>query len=102
MREKLDNELKSKGKDMTYNDAVKRLDSAIEERDSALSMSKTHQRNAEIYKGLYFNMVEGADLYNFEKRRLIDEIKKYNPLFDYLEFMKVVDKDYEQRYGKKS
>lgn len=91
MKAQLDEELAAHGKDMTYSQLDQEYKSAVIYRD-------IYQRSAETYKGLYFTMVESADLNSIERRLFIQEIKKHNPDFDYKTIMDKADRIYKERY----
>ncbi len=95
MKAQLDEELASKGKDMTYSQLELQYKDAVSRRD-------TYQKSAENYKNMYFTMVEGADHNSIERRLLINEIKKHDPDFDYQRIMSEAERIYDERYPKKT
>lgn len=84
MQERLEEELASKGKDMTYSQLEQEYKEAVRERN--------------MFKNMYFTMVEGADLNSIERRLFIKEIKKYDTNFDYQKLMDEADRIYKERY----
>lgn len=90
-RNRLADELASKGQERSYKEMEDDLKC---EKDNAASWEET----ASHFKHLYLTMVKGADYNSIERRMLIDEIQKYNPQFEYIGFLKEVDKKYEERY----
>lgn len=84
VKERLDEELASKGKDMTFSQLEQEHREAVRERN--------------MFKNMYFTMVEGADLNTIERHLLVKEIKKHNPDFDYQTILDESDRIYKERY----
>jgi len=84
-------ELSGKGQDMTYQEMKI-------EKEKAEKQAKVFKELALANERLYMVMVEGADYNEIERHRLIEIIKKHDPGFDYLAFMKEIDKEYDERY----
>ena len=91
IKARLSEELASNGKDMTYSQLEKEYKEAVRLRD-------IYKRSAENYKGMYFGMVEGADLNSIERHLFIKEIKKYDSNFDYQRIIEEADLIYKERY----
>jgi hypothetical protein len=87
----LDMELAAKGRELTYDELMTKLANARKAAD-------TYREESAVNQKLYLTMVEGADYNTIERHMLIDKIKEFDPKFDYLAFIKDVDKKYEERY----
>lgn len=90
-RQRLQDELARKGQEKSYIELAEALKDAERQ-------AERYKRTAEYNQQMYLTMVEGADYNSIERRMLIDIIKEFNPKFDYQEFMKDVEKKYEERY----
>lgn len=90
-RERLQDELASKGQDRSY----KEMEDALKDAERRINI---YEEVAQTNKKLYLTMVENADYNVIERNMLIDIIEKFNPKFDYLSFTKDVEKKYIERY----
>lgn len=95
IRARLDEELKSKGRDMTFSQIEKALKEEQEK-------SKKAKDLADMYKSLWLEATKSADLFTVERRIMVEKIKAYEPDFDYLKVMEEADRKYEEKYGKGS
>lgn len=90
-RERLQDELASKGQDRSYKEMAEALADAERQ-------AKMYEEAALMNKKMYFTMVEGADYNTIERRLLIAEIKKHDPDFDYQTIINEADRIYKERY----